>query len=277
MAWESLALNGKLHEPKRIIHIAIPNVGTVQTPWAIKYGFMMYNFPREFQVIVKHYHGQPVATARNIAATHAMADNAQYLLFLDSDTEPTNDIVSKLLQIRKPIVGAAYRSRSEPYNLVATYNGQIMAFENVAKINSVIDVTTIGFGCCLIEVRLLHRLAQLLPDDISWICPNRHTDTKYDSTNGVAVYSYQQSLKNNFTCFCNGPIYGEFFKYNMINDSSIKYGPISEDYHFCILCKKIGIPVTLDLTTVLDHEITNFSITKEGLRNPTRGGVDEQT
>lgn len=90
--------------------------------------------------------------ARNHAAKLAMEGGFSHLMFLDSDMHFPADTLSRLKAAGKPIVGASYVRRTEPYDLLGekltTWGG-----------GGLVEVKALPTGCMLINVSVLRKLS----------------------------------------------------------------------------------------------------------------------
>lgn len=111
---------------------------------------------------VSFYSGAPFDVARNTACENTLKHDFQWLLFLDDDVIPPEDVVGRLVGLNKDIVSGLYYRRQEPVVPVAkTFNGadsQWVTSWNPP--NSLLEVDLVGAGCLLIHRRVLERVAK---------------------------------------------------------------------------------------------------------------------
>lgn len=101
-------------------------------------------------MIVLDTRSSDVAWSRNEAVRQALAGPYTHLMQLDSDMHFPADTLERLLSHGKPIVGATYVRRCEPYGLLG-------AFERPAE-TGLIEALELPAGCLLINVAALRKL-----------------------------------------------------------------------------------------------------------------------
>ena len=92
-----------------------------------------------------------VAWSRNEAVRQALDGEYSHLMFLDSDMHFPADTLTRLLGHGKPIVGATYVRRCEPYSLLG-------AFEKPAE-TGLVEALELPAGCLLINVAVLRKIS----------------------------------------------------------------------------------------------------------------------
>lgn len=189
--------------------------------------------------------GQPIDISRNISCSKALQSNVRYLLFIDSDIVFPADTLERLLSYRLPVVGAAYRSRGPPYNVVANMDNHQVGPEVLKDPNiDIMKVDNVGMGFTLIDIRVLKSLAYKM----EWRCFLDHTQQIKQE---VARYDNQQAITQNYKCsICQKLLVAKFFDYR---SGKTNRDAISEDYYFCKLCKDNQIPVHLSTKTYVKH------------------------
>jgi hypothetical protein len=189
--------------------------------------------------------GQPIDISRNIAVSKALQMNARYLLFIDSDIVFPGDTLEKLLSYRLPVVGAAYRSRGPPYNVVANVDNHQVGPEVLKDPNTdLLKVDNVGMGFTLIDMRVIKSLANKL----EWRCFLDHTQQIKQE---VARYDNQKAIDQGYKCsICQKLLVAKFFDYR---SGKANKDAISEDFYFCKLCKDNQIPVHLSAKTFVKH------------------------
>ena len=104
--------------------------------------------------------GQSPARNRNIIIEMAIANKCTHILFIDDDTAPPKDMLTKLLSHDKDIVTGLYLMRSFPHQPIifnrtddrgwCAYN-----YLNEEKTgNALIPVVSAGLGACLIKIEV---------------------------------------------------------------------------------------------------------------------------
>lgn len=136
------------------ILIAVPCFDQVMADFAFALGRLLLR--RSFSGEVIDCRGSDIVVARNSAAKRAVGgatDGTQYthLLFLDSDMSFPADTLERLLGHGKPIVGASYIRRCEPYNLLGAWEGSVPA-------SGCVEALELPGGCLLINVAVLRKM-----------------------------------------------------------------------------------------------------------------------
>jgi len=142
-----------------IVHIGIPHCTDVTVDWAL--GLRQLQLPRH---TISMTRGQPIDLSRDTLVHRMQESGAEYMFFLDSDVILPNDAVVRLLSHNQDIISGVYHVRHNPitpamwkespefpgkYNPIVGYNE-----------GSLIDVDSIGMGCCLIHKRVFEKLEE---------------------------------------------------------------------------------------------------------------------
>lgn len=93
-----------------------------------------------------------VAWSRNEAVHRALTGGYTHLFFLDSDMSFPADALTRLLAHGKPIVGASYIKRCEPYNLLG-------AWERSVPASGLCEALELPTGCMLINTAVFAKLS----------------------------------------------------------------------------------------------------------------------
>lgn len=181
-----------------------------------------------------------ISRARNGLCAMFM-DNPNYtkLLFLDSDLVFSPNTILRMIQSKKPIVGAIYPKKNINWDKVKYFSNKVDTNElqirstdlnynfkyynkNKVKIeNGFAEMNDIPTGCMLICKKALSMI----------IHKNRHT--KY--INNTAGYGGSN-------CF-----------YDLFQTGVVDNIYLSEDYFFCKLARDCGIPLWVDTQATLIH------------------------
>lgn len=275
MAWEHVHRN----PDETDIVICIPHTGTVRFDWALSYKHL--DMPRGHSFISSGNQGQPIHIARNIFVSQALQRKAKYIFFLDSDVEMPHDGLQILRDSNKPIIAGVYSSRSPPYGLSANVNRTPLMPDILDKFpNRIVDVHEIGMGCCLIDMRVIERIAAR--EKMSWYCMKPHgkdlgLKLALDKTTPQEIMVYQNSEATSLgwkCAICKSSIIADFFKYTVGTGLSAQEGAYSEDYYFCNLVRKVGFPISIHTGVFCNHEMSSMKITKEGLMNPVASAME---
>jgi hypothetical protein len=237
-------------------------------------GLRTLSMPTDF---VDCYSGDtPIDISRNVICTRCLQTNCDYLFFVDADIILRPDTLLKLLQDDFPIVSAVYRSRVEPYAIVARVGGQQLTSEMIERVEEqarqsqaggykkTVEVEEVGMGCILIHRLVLLRMAQGINE---WRCLLDHGP---DRGINVVKYTDYDARKNNWKCrYCDNILICNYFENRILTGSSADAR--SEDYVFCQRARATGFHVLIQLDNVVTHETAPWRVDEKGLINP---GVD---
>jgi hypothetical protein len=203
--------------------------------------------------------GHQIDTSRNLMVSKAMSLGAKSVFFLDSDVIPPQDALMKLIAVDMPVVSGAYFSRAHPYHMMAKVEGKPLD-HNLVNDSNIHEATEVGMGCCLIDIRVFHRIGMALP----WRCMLDHL---VDAGKTVLKFTYAEAKETKFRCpKCKGALVAPFFQTTSYDDEH----PLSEDYYFCKLVREAGFPVVVKTAVACQHELTGTTIGPEGLTNSTQ-------
>lgn len=206
--------------------------GKVTQHWMM--GRLELEMPTGQKITMAMETGQPVDTSRNIAITKALQANSKHILFWDSDVIPPKHLLNTLLQLSLPVVGALYRSRGPPYQLLAARDGVPLP-DNLLTQVQIVEVDRIGAGFLLVDCRVLKRYAKKLD---SWQCLADHTK---ETGEFLAQYNNQMAINQGYKCgICNRLLVASFFDFRAGKSRKI---PLSEDYYFCVKVKELGFKI----------------------------------
>jgi len=142
------------NHPKLLI--GLPHRSLVTMSWALSFRNLQVNVPSIFTVSA----GTPIDMARNEIVRSALANDVEWVFFLDSDTECPPDTIPRLLSYQLPIVSGVYWTRNYPlepavWAAVEPSGKRAIPF----KPNSgLITADFIGMGCCLINTQVFKRI-----------------------------------------------------------------------------------------------------------------------
>jgi hypothetical protein len=101
--------------------------------------------------------GTVIANSRTQLVNEALEENADYVLWLDSDMHIPSTILKKLSLHNKDIVACTYSTRYKPYNTVA-----FMDFDNpparLGATKGLHEVFAVGMGCMLVKTDVYKNL-----------------------------------------------------------------------------------------------------------------------
>lgn len=113
-------------------------------------------------------------SSRTELLKRAIAWQARYLLWLDSDHVFPPDALLRLLAHRLPVVGCNQPRRSEPTGPVAVrLDGKgemehVWTTEKLAKAGAVEEVFHVGLAFCLIDMNVLHQVKAHVEKGVGW-------------------------------------------------------------------------------------------------------------
>lgn len=149
--------------------IAVPCMDTMPTLFATSL-LMMDKMPEtEMAFSVSSL----VYDARNTIADSAVKNNFDRILWLDSDMKFDRDLMKRLAQRMDegyPFVTGVYCMRKEPHTAVVYKHiepGKDPTPFTQAELgveNGVIEIAACGFGCVMMDVRILHNMKMLRTD-----------------------------------------------------------------------------------------------------------------
>lgn len=222
--------------------ISIPS----RANWSPRFakGLMELNIPISHAKIMDS--GHPIDISRNITITKALQSNAKYIFFVDSDVVLKPDTLTTLLGLKMPMVSAVYRSRGEPYQILANDSNKLPIDPTVLQQQQgVIKVDQVGMGACLIDMRVIKNIALTLNE---WRC---FVDHSKQLGKDVAVYDTVTASENGYKCkICNNSMIARFF---MSRNAMFNINGISEDYYFCLQVRNAGFNIGLHPGIVLNH------------------------
>lgn len=206
--------------------------GKVTQHWLL--GKQELELPTGKRISIAMESGQPVDISRNISITKALQGNSKHILFWDSDVIPPKHLLNTLLQLQLPVVGAIYRSRGPPFQLLASKDGRPIP-DDLLKQPQVLEVDNIGAGFLLVDCRVLKRYAKKMDN---WQCLSDHTAMTGEF---LSSYSDITARIQGYKCDkCGKSLVASFFDFRAGKTRKL---PISEDYYFCAKVKELGFKI----------------------------------
>jgi len=112
--------------------------------------------------IIAQVHGQSPARNRNIIIEQALAHDCSHILFIDDDTVPPTNILSKLLAHNKDIVTGLYLMRNYPHKpIIFDYVNKIGECRNHYPQDTetgLIEIVNCGLGAVLIKTEVFKKV-----------------------------------------------------------------------------------------------------------------------
>jgi len=145
-----------------IIAIAFPSRGVCDPAFAVALRLLEIPFfSEDDRYSVVYSAGADTAVARNLLAEKTK-DVADYIFFLDDDTLPPINTITKLLSHEKHIIAGLYFAKQEPhFPQIFLRNEEdptrYDCIENYKK-DSLIEVDTCGAGCLLVKTEVFKNL-----------------------------------------------------------------------------------------------------------------------
>ena len=155
-----------------------------------------------------------IAELRSMATTiwyDAMPDT-EYFLFIDSDMSFPPEMVTDMMLLGSPLVGAIYPQRNVPVSWAGSGTGE----PTTARRGNFMLVEGVGMGCTLIHRSVMDNMVQKYPELID---------------NRIAMQPYAKILQG---AGCNRLL--RFFDKMNIPER----GWVSEDLSFCIRYRQLG-------------------------------------
>jgi hypothetical protein len=189
-----------------------------------------------------------IAMARNSMAEGAIAKGATHILWCDSDNVPPVELVKRLLDHDKDIVGGIYCKRVPPYELLGVPFGPV-DFEN----GGLVPFWLMPGGCMMVKAKVY----QAIPKP--WY---------FDSVRreGEPMDAFIRLLQDHYHLPLPKDIMASFLTYTALHkwleeeeqENKTKYCDgkhMGEDYNFCLKAQRYGFQVwcDLDLSFELGH------------------------
>lgn len=146
------------------IAVCIPTRDMVHAGFAFDLANMVGNYTASTgrsSINILYVSGTLIADQRVDLATMALAQGADYILWLDSDMRFPKDTLSRLLAHDKPIVGCNYSQRVVPpkptaHNTVG--NGEFIPVWTKEDSKGLEEVGFLGFGCILTKADVFRKI-----------------------------------------------------------------------------------------------------------------------
>lgn len=116
--------------------------------FAFSLAYLLLKTPKDVYVSVADIRGTDIVGSRNIAAKQAIELGMNYLLFLDSDLSFPSNTLGRLLSHGKPVVGATYIRRAEPFDVLG----------KICEGRGLVPATELPTGCLLINTMVLKKV-----------------------------------------------------------------------------------------------------------------------
>jgi glycosyltransferase involved in cell wall biosynthesis len=178
------------------ITIAIPSKGTCDPAFAV--ALRLLNIPFD-QIQVLQVSGADVDYARNLLVEKALGD---YIFFLDDDTLPPINAITKLKECNQDIVSGLYFSKQEPHFPQIFYKNKEKneLYDTIGDYqkDQLIEVDACGAGCLLIKKEVFKKIKQPY---FNYIPSGEKTNRK-----GEDYYFCEQAKKAGYKIYCDTSI-----------------------------------------------------------------------
>lgn len=110
----------------------------------------------EFDGTVDIISGSLVYDARDKIAMDALANEADYVMWLDSDVTYPANVIRKLMAHNKDMCTGLYYKRTPPYTpcIYTTEGDKLVPYLDYPE-NSLFKITAAGFGCVLVKTKVI--------------------------------------------------------------------------------------------------------------------------
>jgi hypothetical protein len=143
------------------IAVCIPTYNTISSVFFVWFSETLEIWRKKYYVKVFTISTQPVDYARNKLINLVLTNDEKFdfIFFIDSDNFFSPDYLDILIKHDLDIVSGLYFARVHPYNPVAfKSNGQDIDIIRDFKLGELMEVDSIGLGCCLIKPEVFTKL-----------------------------------------------------------------------------------------------------------------------
>ncbi len=136
-----------------LVAVGVPSFDTLHADFAMSFALLAHG-SREADLVFVNAKNAKLAEARNQIVDAARGVNADWLLFLDSDLVFPPNALRRLLAHGRRQVGATYRRRSPPHDLLGS------AFHSGARSyeGGLVEMARMPLGCSLIRMDVFDAL-----------------------------------------------------------------------------------------------------------------------
>lgn len=138
--------------------------------------------------------------ARRIVVEEALSVGSSHILFLDSDMVVKGDVIQRLANHNKAVVGAMYNERRLPLTSTVKIkkDGEFVDFNTNDLPKSLFQCYAVGTGCMLVETAIFEKLEK------PWFFFSSHPDGSMDY--GEDVWFCDRVQKAGFSVWCDPTI-----------------------------------------------------------------------
>lgn len=142
----------RLYETQKNVAICVPSTDVVHADFAMCLATLSFNPGAKCALVSMK--GSMVQVNRDNGVEMARNVKADYLLFIDSDMVFPQDCLKRLLAHGKDVVGATYRKRVPPYNIL----GRTLEAKRIEVESGLIEMEGLPTGMLLIRMAVFDRL-----------------------------------------------------------------------------------------------------------------------
>lgn len=144
------------------IQVAIPSY-TGNIPLIVMSRLIHLDVPKDCSTIFSYTRRCSIERARNGMVQQCLKNGNDYLFFSDDDQIPDKDVLVKMIEIDKDIVGCPVSSRNG-INEIAVYDSEWNKFNKDNVFNKTQRVSAVGMGCTLIKRKVLEEVIKKYPN-----------------------------------------------------------------------------------------------------------------
>lgn len=172
--------------------------------------------------------GTYVHTARESLAEQVLEAGFDFILWLDSDMRFPKDLLERLLQHGKPIVGVNYCSRGAPYRFIAIetleneHPGEGRQLATTEESTGLAEVDAVGFGALLMKTSVLVSMLE----DRPWFF---YEYTEHGHT-GEDVFFCQKARKHDWKIYVDQDLSKEMAHIGQFEHTVGQVARLKEDF-----------------------------------------------
>lgn len=201
--------------------VGIPSFGMVSTYFY--QAAASQQFPLVSSKVDKIVLNRPIADARNEIVEFALAQNANYIFWLDDDVIAPSDAFLKLFRHQKDIVNGVYWSKSNP-SMPLLFRNHLEGPYYDWKIGDFIEIDAAGNGLTLVKTDVYRKISETVGGP--WYSTEYHSFAGVDprmgspANNTEDLYFYWKARQAGFKIWADTSV--QAFHYDKVND--VMYG-----------------------------------------------------
>jgi glycosyltransferase involved in cell wall biosynthesis len=244
------------------VMIGLPNTGHVHSPTALNMaGLMALAFSKDVAIGILDNQSSVITMSRNYIVKRALAMNADYILWIDSDMGFPPDTALRLLAHDKDIVGATYNQRVKPYRTLGRAkrlpNETPEITSRRAHAGGLVEMEEMPGGMMLIRTDVYRRVPW------PWYFETYYRPEAMkgfrDMLRDYAQVPMPRDLEERMMSV---PGFKDWLAQEHAHEGQLGAEYISEDINFCIKAKRYGYRLWCDLNLTWEvvhigtHEVT---------------------